>query len=114
MVKNGTQFFLTVNSPFCSTQAGRAVHLKGVVPKMHLCPSRLRNDSPSLVTVNSLCCTSEARRAVHLQGDEPKMHRRPSRWLSITLWLSNPYFAGAAVGEEKGEKNKGVTTFCAM
>ena len=76
---------------------------------MHLCPPRLRNETPSVVTVNSLCCTTQARRSVHLKGDVPKMHPRPSRWLRITFWLSNPCFAGAAVGEEKGEKEKGVT-----
>ena len=70
--------------------------------------------SQSLVTMNSLCCSTQARRAVHLQSVVPKVHRPPSRGLRITCLLSNLWFAGAAVGEEKGEKEKGVTTFCAM
>ena len=64
----------------------------------------LRKETQSVVTVSSLCCSTQARRllrAVHLQGVVPKMHPRPSRWLTITFLLSNPYFAGAVVGEEK-------------
>ena len=70
-----------------------------------------KNETQSLVTVNSSCCSTQARRAVHLKGVVPKMHPRPSRWLRITFWLSNPCFAGAAVGEEKGEKEKSQHQF---
>ena len=38
--KNETQSLVTVDSLCCSTQARRAVHLKGDVPKMHPRPSR--------------------------------------------------------------------------
>ena len=39
-LRNETQSVVTVNSLCGSTQARRAVHLQGVVPKMHPRPSR--------------------------------------------------------------------------